>query len=131
MNEDEIKLQLEQKRTEDRERLEAEQTEPNISEKTHRMGTVFFAIMLLLCLVADGIDIFTGGTIGWVIGLFVDAILLISTGITKAGRQRFKTILIGVAGDSIPLLAFFPFRSGFLIWAFIKSRREATQSTAK
>lgn len=96
------------------------------SETPARMGTMFFAILLLLCVVADFIDIITVGTIGWLVGLFVDAILLLSAGLSKAGRKQFKRILVGVIGETLPIpfLAILPFRSLFLVWSFVKSRYE-------
>lgn len=92
------------------------------SQKPVPMGVIFFIILLIICLIADLIDIFTGGTLGWVIGLFVDFILLILIGISKSGRKQFKRILAGIIGDSIPFVAFLPLRSIFLIWAFMSSR---------
>ena len=93
-------------------------------ETPARMGTMFFTILLLLCVIADFIDMLTVGTIGWVVGFFVDAILLLSFGLSKGGRKQFKKMVIGVIGDSIPILAILPFRSFFLIWSFVKSRYE-------
>lgn len=108
---------------------ESEQEEDkNKPEATARMDTMMFAILLLLCVVADFVDIITAGTIGWLVGLFVDAILLLSVGLSKGGRKQFKRIVIGVIGDSIPMLAVLPFRSLFLIWGFIKSRSTTIQS---
>ena len=85
---------------------------------------MLFVILLILCVIADLIDIITAGTVGWLIGLFVDAVLLLAMGISKSGRKQFKRMVVGVIGDSIPLLAFLPFRSLFLVWSFIKSRHE-------
>ena len=110
---------------------ESEQQEKdseNQPETPARMGTMMFAILLLLCVVADIIDILTAGTIGWLVGLFVDAVLLLSIGLSKSGRKQFKRIVIGVIGDSIPILAVLPFRSIFLIFGFIKSRSTTIQS---
>mgnify|MGYP001576652138 FL=1 len=100
----------------------------NQSEAPAQMDTMLFAILLLLCVIADLIDIFTVGTLGWLVGLFVDAVLLLSIGLSKNGRKQFKRIVIGVVGDSIPILAVLPFRSIFLIWGFIKSRSATAQS---
>ncbi len=102
--------------------------EENQSEAPVKMDTMLFAILLLLCVVADLIDVFTAGTVGWFVGLFVDAILLLALGLSKSGRKQFKRMIIGVIGDSIPVLAFLPFRSFFLIWSFVKSRH-GTQTT--
>ncbi len=104
-----------------------EEEKKNQPQNPEKMGIMFFAILLLLCVIGDLIDIFTGGTIGWFIGLFIDAIVLLATGLSKAGRKQFKRIIIGIIGDSIPILAFLPFRSIFLTWGFIKSRSSTAQ----
>lgn len=91
-------------------------------KESQEMGIMFFSILLLLCVIGDLIDIFTAGTIGWLVGLFIDGILLLAIGVSRAGRKQFKRILIGVIGDSIPILAVVPFRSFFLVWSFVKSR---------
>ena len=117
--------QLESDRAFSRAEQEREDEErKNQPETPARMGTMFFAILLLLCVVADFFDMITAGTIGWLVGLFVDAFLLLSVGLSKAGRKQFKRILIGVIGETIPipLLAILPFRSFFLVWSFLKSR---------
>ena len=93
-------------------------------EESPKMGTMLFVILLLLCVIGDLIDILTVGTIGWMIGFVVDAILLLSIGLSKGGRKQFKRMLVGVIGDSIPILAVLPFRSFFLVWSFVKSRYE-------
>ena len=98
----------------------------NQPQKPEKMGIMFFSILLLLCVVADFIDMITVGTIGWLVGLFVDAVLLLASGLSKAGRKQFKRILLGVIGETIPIpfLAILPFRSLFLTWSFIQSRHE-------
>lgn len=103
-----------------------EEEKKNQPKKQDKMDTTLFAILLILCVVADFLDILTVGTIGWLVGLIVDAILLLSVGLSKGGRKQFKRILIGVVGETIPLplLSILPFRSLFLIWSFVKSRYE-------
>lgn len=106
---------------------ESEQEEENKETQPKepvKMGTMFFAILLLLCVVADFIDMLTAGTIGWIIGLFVDGILLFATGLTKAGRKQFKRITVGVIGEKVPIINILPLRSLFLTWSFVKSRYE-------
>lgn len=92
------------------------------SQKPVPMGWILFLFMFLITVILDIIDIFTGGTVGWFIGIFGDLLLLAVTGISKAGRKQFKRIIIGLLGDSIPIVAFLPIRSIFLIWAFMSSR---------
>ena len=119
--------QLESDRAFSRAEQEREDEErENQPETPARMGMMFFAILLLLCVVADFVDMITVGTIGWLVGLFVDAILLLSAGLSRAGRKQFKRIVIGVIGETVPIpfLAILPFRSFFLVWSFVKSRYE-------
>ena len=103
-----------------------EEEAKNHPRNPEKMGLMFFSILLLLCAIADFIDILTVGTIGWLMGLFVDAVLLLSAGLSKAGRKQFKRILLGVIGETIPIpfLAILPFRSLFLVWSFVNSRYE-------
>lgn len=93
-------------------------------QESQKMGTMFFLILLLLCIVADFVDMLTAGTIGWLLGLLVDGILLLSAGLSKAGRKQFKRIIIGVIGEKVPILNILPLRSLFLIWSFVNSRYE-------
>ncbi len=120
--------ELEKVRAIDQQHLDVEESqkrsEAEAQEKESRkMGVMFFSLLLILCVIGDLIDIFTAGTVGWLVGLFIDAVLLIATGLSKSGRKQFKRIVIGVIGDSIPILAILPFRSFFLTWSFINSRR--------
>ena len=98
----------------------------NPANDSQKMGVMFFSILFLLCVIADFIDMITVGTIGWLVGLLVDAVLLLSAGISKGGRKQFKKILLGVIGETIPIpfLAILPFRSLFLVWSFVNSRYE-------
>ena len=101
------------------------------SKKPVPMGWILFLVMLLISVILDVIDIFTGGTIGWLIGIFGDLLLLAFVGISKSGRKQFKRIIIGLLGDSIPIVAFLPIRSVFLIWAFMSSRSEKLQAVGQ
>ena len=122
-DEDMIKLNLDQERQAYQAQLEAEQEEREPGTTgPKKMGLIFFAIAGILCVVADVIDFFTGGTIGWFIGLFVDGILLLMFGLSSAGRKQFKRIIGGLVGESFPIIATLPLRTIFLCWAFISSR---------
>lgn len=101
------------------------------SQKPVPMGWLLFLFMFLITVILDIIDIFTGGTVGWFIGIFGDLLLLAVTGISKAGRKQFKRIIIGLLGDSIPIVAFLPIRSIFLIWAFMSSRSTKLQAVGQ
>lgn len=132
VDEDMIKLNLDQERQEYQARLQEEQEERESGTTgPEKMGLLLFLPLLFLCVIGDLIDIFTVGTIGWLVGIFIDVILLVTTGLSKSGRKQFKRILIGAVADSFPFVAFLPFRSVFLIWAFIKSRSEAAQYLAE
>ncbi len=95
------------------------------------MSLGIFVPLLFLCVIGDFIDVITGGTIGWLIGLFIDAIILIVTGLSKAGRKQFKRIVIGLIGETIPIIDILPFRSIFLTWGFIKSRSSIAQALSE
>ncbi len=121
--------QIESDRALDRTEADQEEQEKNSQPKeSPKMGVMFFSILLILCVTGDLIDILTGGTIGWLVGLFIDGIVLLATGMSKAGRKQFKRIVIGLIGDSIPILSILPFRSIFLTWGFVKSRSATVQS---
>ena len=107
-----------------------EENKENQPETSAKMDTMLFAILLLLCVVADLVDMITVGTIGWVMGLFVDAVLLLAVGLSKGGRKQFKRIIIGIIGEKIPVINILPFRSLFLIWSFVKSRSATIQSVS-
>lgn len=123
-DEDLIKLNLDQARNEYNLRMAAEQEErePYSTKPQKKMGLIFVAFAGILCVVGDAIDLFTAGTIGWLIGLFIDAILALMFGLSSAGRKQFKRMAVGLFGESIPIIAMFPLRTGFLCWAFISSR---------
>ncbi len=114
--------QLETDRAISQREVDREEEKKNQPKEPTKIGTMMFLVLLLLCVVADLTDIVTVGTVGWLIGLFVDAILLLTLGMSKGGRKQFKRMLVGVIGDSIPILSILPFRSFFLVWSFVKSR---------
>lgn len=122
--EDTIRLNLSQERQAYELQLQAEQEErePDPTKPTEKMGFFFFVAGLLLCVVGDLIDFFTGGTIGWLVGIFIDLILLAMFGMSRSGRGQIKKILIAVVGESIPVVDMLPLRTIFLCWSFIKSR---------
>ena len=131
VDEDMIKLNLDQERQAYQARLQEEQEEREPGTTgTEKMGLLLFLPLLFLCVIGDLIDIFTAGTIGWLIGLFIDGILLITIGLTRAGRKQFVRVLIGVFGDSWPFLAIMPFRTAGLVWAFISSRSKIAKKVS-
>ena len=122
-DEDLIKLNLDQERTEYNLRMAAEQEErePHSTKPVEKMSLLFFIGALFFCVIGDLIDFFTAGTIGWLIGLFIDAILALMFGLSKAGRKQFKRMAVGLIGESFPIIAMLPLRTIFLIWSFISS----------
>ncbi len=122
-NEEVLKLKLDQERTEYNQRLatEQEEREPYSTKPAEKMGLLFFIFAMFFCVIGDLIDFFTGGTIGWLIGLFIDGILALMFGLSKAGRKQFKRMAVGLIGESFPIIATLPLRTIFLIWSFVSS----------
>lgn len=88
-----------------------------------KIGWPIFILTFTLAVIADIIDFFTGGTIGWLIGFPIDAILAIILGFNKNGRKQWKKWLAGIAGDSVPVVSTIWLRSVFVLWAFMSSRK--------
>lgn len=128
--EQEYQYALEEDRA--RQRLEAESLAQQQGLSQTRMGWGIFLIALVLSLIADIVEVLTAGTIGWLVGLFIDLILFAILGFSKAGRKQFKKWIWGPLIETIPFLSAFPFfRAGFLIWAFVSSRSEKLQVVSK
>lgn len=123
-DEDIIKLNLDQERQAYQAQLEAEreQEEPSTEEPDKKMGLLFFLAALFFSVIGDLIDFFTAGTIGWLVGLFIDGILILMFGLSQSGRKQFKRMAIAFVGESIPIVAILPLRTIFLIWSFVGSR---------
>jgi hypothetical protein len=100
-----------------------------IPEKPISLGIFLFG--LFLSLVGDVVDILTVGTIGWLIGIFIDLILLGVLGISRSGRKQFKKLIVGVIGETIPGIAIFPFRTVFIVWTYTSSNKEYKQEMGK
>jgi hypothetical protein len=115
-----------------RQRLWAEESARQQEQTKNRMGWGTFLIALILSLIADAAELFTGGTIGWFVGLFVDLTLLAMLGFSTAGRKQFKKWIWGPLIEKIPILDAIPFiRAGFLIWSFVSSRSKKLQTISK
>jgi hypothetical protein len=92
----------------------------------NRLGAVSFVTILLLCVIADILELATGGTIGWVAGLIVDFILLIffgfrkgSDGTTQGIKSFFennKRLLAAIGVETIPFVGALPVRTVFIAW---------------
>lgn len=121
--EDLIKLNLDQERNEYNLRMAAEQEErePHSTKPEEKMGLLFFLSSLFLSVLGDTIDLFTGGTIGWLTGFFIDGILALMFGLSSSGRKQFKKMAIAFVGESIPIIDMLPFRTITTIWSFASS----------
>ncbi len=125
---DMIKLRLDQERRADQLQAEKKAQESPTAKPKEKMGLIFFLTALFLSIVGDLIDFFTGGTIGWFVGLFIDAILALMFGLSKSGRKQFKRMAIALVGESIPIIDMLPLRTIFLIWSYIKSRSKIIEN---
>jgi len=95
--------------------------------KAKPMGWGIFSVAMFFCIIGDTIDILTVGTIGWLTGLFVDFILFIILGTSKSGRKQWKKWVVGILGESIPIINILPLRSIFTAWSFVSSRSAKLQ----
>ena len=117
---------LESERGRDRLAAEKEATE---TAPPARMGWGIFIFCLILGLIADLVEVVSVGTIGWLVGIVVDFILLMILGVNAAGKKTFKKWIWGPLAETIWPLNVVPFlRAGFLIWAFISSRNQKLQA---
>lgn len=121
--------QLTQQRAQAAQEAEAEPGS-NPAAQRKPMSRGFFAVFLVIAIIGDVVDFFTGGTIGWVIGMIIDAILLLGFGFKKGSRKQFQRILIGIGLETVlPIINMLPFRTLALIWAYMESRGK-TKSVA-
>ncbi|MBI2676715.1 MAG: hypothetical protein HYX21_02045 [Candidatus Yanofskybacteria bacterium] len=104
------------------ERRASEEEAKKQQQKKDQMGWLVFIFALLLSIIADLIEIFTVGTIGWLTGLFIDFILFVTLGFTRAGRKQWKKLVSALFIESVPILNILPLRTILLTWSFIASR---------
>jgi hypothetical protein len=99
-----------------------EQSMPSQQREGMRFGTFLF--FLVPSIVADIVDFVTAGTIGWIIGIAVDAILLIGLGFSKnKKRSQVYKILAGLGLETVlPVLGMLPFRTIFVVWAYASEK---------
>jgi hypothetical protein len=106
---------------------ESEQQE----QESSRMGWGLFISALVLSLIADIVELFTLGTIGWFVGFIIDLILAAMLGFSVSGRKQWKKWIWGPVIETIPVLSTIPlFRAAFLTWSFISSRSETLQAVS-
>ncbi|GEM_PF-3911309 len=92
------------------------------SEEPAKMGWGIFIFAMFFSVIADAIEIFTFGTIGWITGLVIDFILFIALGFSKAARKQWQKLIGALFVESFPILNFLPLRSVMITWSFIASR---------
>lgn len=106
--------------------------EPQENPEQRPIGWLIFIPAVVIGLVADAIELFTVGTIGWFAGLLLDMALVFVLVLSKPSRKHWKKWLWGPAIEKIPFINVFPFiRVGFLIWAFISSRSKTLRKLSK
>lgn len=96
--------------------------EKEASIQNPRMSWGMFLAMGIPSLIADVVEFFTAGTLGWIVGALVDIYLLILGGSSKSGRKQFKKLLVAVIGETIPIIDALPLRTAIVVWSFISSR---------
>ncbi len=99
-----------------------EEDKENQPKEPPKMGWGIFIFAMFLSVIADTIEIFTLGTIGWVTGLVIDFILFIALGFSKAARKQWQKLLGALFVESFPILNTLPLRSVMITWSFIASR---------
>lgn len=96
-----------------------EASEEKVKNEGKRLSLFAFVCFLIFFLILDAIDFFTVGTVGWVIGLIGDGIAWYVLHQNKTNREQYRKILIGMFGDTIPVLSTLPLRSIVLVWTYI------------
>lgn len=91
-------------------------------QEKNKMGWGVFIFSLLLSLIADLIEIFTAGTLGWFTGLLIDFVLFFTLGFTRAGQKQWKKLIGALFAESIYVVNILPIRTIMLTWSFIASR---------
>jgi hypothetical protein len=122
----------------DRRETFRQQQEAQASPGQHREGMSFktFLLFLIPSIIADIVDLVTAGTIGWAIGIAVDALLLIGLGFSKNKKKaQVYKVLAGLGLETVlPVLSMLPFRTLFVIWAYASEKpkmRKAAEIGAK
>jgi len=97
----------------------------------NKISWLTFIPCLILSIIADIVEAGTAGTLGWLFGIFVDIILLLVLGLSRGGRKQFKKWLTAIGLEKIPIIDAIPFRTFFLVWAFISSRPKLLKTLQK
>ena len=110
------------------------------TQSSDQVGVVFFGIILALFIITDGVEFFTGGTVGWVLGQVIDFLvapvlfLFYSSftgknifGSSRQGRMRLRNMLVALAGESMPIMGALPLRSVLWGWTHFATSPRATR----
>ena len=85
------------------------------------ISDVEFFLLFCLAVLKDILDGLTLGTIGWLINIIV----IVTFGLWSLFRlHKFPTkkFIAGAIGDSIPLISFLPFWTGFVLLIFLEQK---------
>ncbi|MEK7515294.1 MAG: hypothetical protein AAB608_02880 [Patescibacteria group bacterium] len=108
---------------------ESQNTQEGVGEEVgeseeKKMGLISFLFGLtFLAIPADAAEFFTGGTLGWFVGLCADILLYVLFSVTSASKSQMRRFLIAAGIEKIPTLpSALPIRSIVLIWTYLSSR---------
>ena len=113
------------------EELARQQEQQREELEKNKISWLTFIPCLILSIIADIVEAGTAGTLGWLFGIFVDIILLLVLGLSRGGRKQFKKWLTAIGLEKIPIIDAIPFRTFFLVWAFISSRPKLLKTLQK
>lgn len=109
-------------------RMQLAKQEPQESEPAPKQDGMTFGVFLfflVVCIIGDLVDFFTAGTVGWLIGIAIDFFLLITLGFSKKKKDQLYKILTGLGLETVlPIGSTLPFRTVFLLWAYLGSKKK-------
>lgn len=124
--------ELEAQRNTDDQQIEEDPKEQAEQEQNQPIGWGVFLVAVAIGLIADAVELFTLGTIGWFVGLFLDFILVFVLLLSEPTRKLWKKWTWGPVIEKIPIINIIPLiRVAFLTWAFISSRSSKLQKLSK
>lgn len=117
--------------------MDDRQTEENPEEQVEQdqnqpIGWDIFLAAAAIGLIADAVELFTLGTIGWFVALFLDFILVFVLLLSEPTRKLWKKWTWGPVIEKFPIINIIPLvRVAFLTWAFISSRSSKLQKFSR
>ncbi len=124
--------QLEADRNIDARQIEESPAEKDEQNQNQPIGWGIFLAAATIGLIADAVELFTLGTIGWFVGLFLDFVLVFILLLSKPTRKLWMKWTWGPIIEKIPIINIIPLmRVAFLIWAFISSRSKTPQKVSE